>query len=250
MNKAIRSLYAALLLLIAPMAIGGEVTVAVASNFIKPIEAVAPAFTKVTGHRVRISTGSTGKFYAQIQRGAPFDVFLSADEARPARLEDEGFAVSGSRFIYAIGRLVLWQAETHRDIQPDALRFADGGRVAVANPVTAPYGTAAAAAIEKLGLTAALAPRLVQGENIGQTFQFVATGNAAYGFVAWSQVSQNGTLIRGSGWLVPADMHPPIRQAATLLTRGADNPAARAFVAFLKSDAARQIIRQHGYDTE
>ncbi|TVO63481.1 molybdate ABC transporter substrate-binding protein [Denitromonas ohlonensis] len=250
MPKTLRSLCAALLLLIAPFATGGEITVAVASNFIKPIEALAPAFSEATGHRVRLSTGSTGKFYAQIQRGAPFDVFLSADEARPARLEDEGFAVQGSRFIYAIGRLVLWQAETNRDIRPDVLRIADGGRVAVANPVTAPYGTAAAAAIENLGLSATLASRLVQGENIGQTFQFVATGNAAFGFVAWSQVSQNGALIRGSGWLVPADLHPPIRQAATLLSRSKDKPAARDFMVFLKSETARQIIRQHGYDTE
>ncbi len=250
MPKPIRSLCAIVLFVIASIANGGEVTVAVASNFIKPIEALAPAFSAATGHQLRISTGSTGKFYAQIQRGAPFDVFLSADEARPAQLESEGFVIEGSRFIYAIGRLVLWHAKENQSIQPDDLQHPDGGRVAIANPKTAPYGTAAVAVIDRLGLTKALKPRLVQGENIGQTYQFVATGNAAFGFVAWSQVSQNGMLIRGSGWLVPANLHPPIQQAATLLSRAKANPAAHDFMAFLKSDAARQIIRQHGYDTE
>ncbi|TVO53399.1 molybdate ABC transporter substrate-binding protein [Denitromonas halophila] len=250
MPRTVRPLCAILSLLIAPLAHGGELTVAVASNFIKPIEAIAPAFTAATGHQMRASTGSTGKLYAQIQRSAPFDVFLSADEDRPMRLEDEGLGVQGSRLVYAIGRLVLWSAKDAQHISPDVLRSPDGGRVAIANPKTAPYGTAAAAVIAALGFTNTLKPRLVQGENIGQTFQFVATGNAAYGFVAWSQVSQNGQFIRGSGWRVPADMHPPIRQAAIVLSRAKDNPAAHDFMRFLQSDAARRIIRQHGYDTE
>ena len=250
MFRRCRSLIAAALLAMMPAAFAGELTVAVAANFAKPVEAMAPVFAAATGHQLRLSTGSTGKFYAQIQRGAPFDVFLSADEARPALLEAEDRIVPGSRFVYSVGRLALWQAAPGRTLTPDALRTDTAGRVAIANPKIAPYGAAAAAVIAHLGLTDALTPRLVRGENIAQTFQFVATGNAALGFVAWSQVSQNGAVLRGSAWLVPPDMHPPIRQSAVLLKHGADNPAAAAFMAFLKTDAARQIIRQHGYDVE
>ncbi|KAA3653771.1 MAG: molybdate ABC transporter substrate-binding protein [Proteobacteria bacterium] len=250
MLRRCRSLIAVALLATMPAAFAGELTVAVAANFARPVEVMAPVFTAATGHQLRISTGSTGKFYAQIQRGAPFDVFLSADEARPALLETEGRIVPGSRFVYSVGRLALWHATPGRTLTPDTLRADIAGRVAIANPKIAPYGAAAAAAIAHLGLTDALGPRLVHGENIAQTFQFVATGNAAFGFVAWSQVSENGAVVRGSAWLVPPDMHPPIRQSAVLLRHGADNPAAVAFMTFLKSDAARQIIRQHGYDVE
>lgn len=250
MPTILRRVICAVLTVIAAHANAAELTVAVASNFVKPIEAMAPVFAAATGHQLKISTGSTGKFYAQIQRGAPFDVFLAADDKRPALLESEGRAVAGSRFVYAIGRLALWRPEPGLAVQPDMLTADPAARIAIANPKTAPYGAAAEAVIAHLGLSEALKARLVQGENIAQTYQFVATGNAAMGFVAWSQVSRDGTVASGSGWLVPAGLHPPIRQSAVILTRGIDNPAAAAFVAFLKSEAARKIIHQHGYDTE
>ncbi|MBT0963752.1 molybdate ABC transporter substrate-binding protein [Denitromonas iodatirespirans] len=243
------TIFAVLLTSTVPVA-AAELTVAVASNFVKPLEAMAPVFAAAAGHQLKLSTGATGKFYAQIQRGAPFDVFLSADEKRPALLESEGRTVAGSRFVYAIGRLALWRPEPGQAVRPDMLTADPATRIAIANPKTAPYGAAAEAVIAHLGLTEALKARLVQGENIAQTYQFVATGNAAMGFVAWSQVSRDGAAASGSAWLVPADLHPPIRQSAVILTRAADNPAAHAFAAFLKSEAARKIIQQHGYDTE
>lgn len=227
----------------------GEVQVAVAANFAGPMEKLAEQFQRDTGHKAVVASGATGKFYAQIRNGAPFEVLLSADDETPARLEAEGHAVARSRFTYAVGRLVLWSAKANYvDATGAVLRTGDFKHLAVANPKTAPYGAAAVAVIDKLGLTARLQPRLVQGENIAQAFQFASTGNAELGFVAQAQVWRDGKFTAGSGWIVPATMHAPIRQDAALLTRGAKNPAAQALLDYLRTDKAKALIRAYGYE--
>jgi len=227
----------------------GEVQVAVAANFAGPMEKLAEQFQKDTGHKAVVASGATGKFYAQIRNGAPFEVLLSADDETPARLEAEGQVVAKSRFTYAVGRLVLWSAKANYvDATGAVLKTGDFTHLAIANPKTAPYGAAAVAVIDKLGLTARLQPRLVQGENIAQAFQFASTGNAELGFVAQAQVWRDGKFTAGSGWIVPATMHAPIRQDAALLTRGAKNPAAQALLDYLRTDKAKALIRAYGYE--
>jgi len=227
----------------------GEVQVAVAANFAGPMETLAAQFQRDTGHKAVVASGATGKFYAQIRNGAPFEVLLSADDETPARLEAEGHAVARSRFTYAVGRLVLWSAKAkYVDATGAVLKTGDFTHLAIANPKTAPYGVAAVAVIDKLGLTARLQPRLVQGENIAQAFQFASTGNAELGFVAQAQVWRDGKFTAGSGWIVPATMHAPIRQDAALLTRGAKNPAAQALLDYLRTDKAKALIRAYGYE--
>jgi len=227
----------------------GDVQVAVAANFAGPMEKLAEQFQKDTGHKAIVASGATGKFYAQIRNGAPFEVLLSADDETPARLEAEGQVVPKSRFTYAVGRLVLWSAKANYvDAGGAVLKTGDFKHLAIANPKTAPYGAAAVAVIDKLGLTARLQPRLVQGENIAQAFQFASTGNAELGFVAQAQVWRDGKFTAGSGWIVPATMHAPIRQDAALLTRGAKNPAAQALLDYLRTDKAKALIRAYGYE--
>lgn len=224
------------------------VQVAVAANFSAPMQRIAAGFERETGHKALVSIGATGKFYAQIKNGAPFEVLLAADEATPQRLEAEGAAVAGTRFAYAIGQLVLWSARPgFVDAAGDVLRTGNFRHLAIANPKTAPYGAAAVQTLEALKLNDALAPRFVQGENIAQTQQFVATGNAELGFVALSQVWRDGRIAEGSGWIAPAAMHAPIRQDAVLLGPGRDRPAALALLRYLRGDAARGVIRSFGY---
>ena len=227
----------------------GDVHVAVAANFAAPMKAIAEAFEKATGHSAVLSSGATGKFYAQIRNGAPFDVLLAADEETPARLERENAALAGSRFTYATGKLVLWSADPKRiDARGDVLRRGDFVHLAIAAPRLAPYGAAAVETLTQLGLLAALEPKFVTGESIGQTYTFVASGNAPLGFVALSQVWENGRLKSGSAWVVPEQLHRPIRQDALQLLRSRDNPAADALMRYLKSDAAKAVIRSFGYD--
>lgn len=224
------------------------VPVAVAANFAAPMQKIAEAFEADTGHKLELSFGASGKFYAQISHGAPFQVLLSADEATPQRLERERKAVPDTRFTYAVGALVLWSPQPgFVDAEGGVLRKGAFRHLAVANPKVAPYGAAAAQVMNRMGLTAALQPRLVQGENIAQTFQFVASGNAQLGFVALSQVMEDGRIGKGSAWQVPASMHDPIRQDAVLLLPGKDRAAATALLQYLRSDKARAIIRAHGY---
>jgi molybdate transport system substrate-binding protein len=225
-----------------------EVQVAVAANFAAPMQAIAESFEKDTGHKARLAFGSTGKFYAQIQNGAPFDVMLAADDATPAKLIQEGAADAASRFTYAIGCLVLWSAKPgFVDANGEVLRRGRYGKLALANPRTAPYGKAAIETLTRLGLLATAQPTFVQGENIAQTFQFVSTGNAELGFVALSQVIRDGRVQQGSAWIVPAEMHAPIRQDAVLLSRGRGNAAAQALLVYLKNDKAKKVIRSFGY---
>jgi molybdate transport system substrate-binding protein len=226
-----------------------EVKVAVAANFAAPMQKIAAAFAQDTGHQAVLAFGSTGKFYAQIKNGAPFEVLLAADDETPARLEREGQAVAGTRFTYAIGRLVLWSRQPGLvDDAGAVLRSGNFARLAMADPKLAPYGAAAVEVIKGLGLMATLTPKFVQGENIAQTYQFVATGNAELGFVALSQAWADGKLKEGSAWVVPAQLHTPIRQDLIVLKPGQNQPAAAALLAYLRSDKARAIMRSHGYD--
>lgn len=225
-----------------------SVRVAVAANFAAPMQKIAAQFEADTGHRAELSFGSTGKLYAQISNGAPFQILLAADDKTPARLEKEGKAAPQSRFTYAIGTLVLWSADTDTvDAQANVLKTGTFKYLAIANPKLAPYGLAAVQTMEKLGVAQSLEPRFVQGENIGQTYQFVASGNAALGFVALSQVMVDGKISKGSAWRVPAELHDAIRQDAVLLNSGKDNPAAQSLMQYLKGDKARAVIRSYGY---
>lgn len=225
-----------------------EVGVAVASNFMAPMQKIAQAFEQDTGHKAMLSFGATGSFYAQIKNGAPFQVLLAADALTPQRLESEGLGVAGSRFTYAVGKLVLWSRQPGLvDDKGAILRSGQFERMALANPKLAPYGAAAVEVMRQMGVLKDIQPKLVQGENIAQTYQFIASGNAQLGFVALSQVMTDGKLTQGSGWPVPPGLHAPILQDAILLTPGRNNPAARALLGYLQGEKARAIIRASGY---
>ena len=236
-----------LLLFWSAAADAGEVKVAVAANFTDAAREIAGRFERWSGHTAKVSYGSSGKLYAQIEHGAPFEVLLAADAERPAKAEAEGLAVPGSRFTYAEGRLVLWSAAADRF--EDGGAYLNGGafrRAAIANPKTAPYGAAARQVLERLGLWGRLSDRLVRGDSIAQAFQFTATGNAEAGLVALSQV-KGWRGEPGSLWVIPASYYDPIAQQAVLLKRGEENPAARAFLAFLRGAEARAVIAGYGY---
>ena len=243
---SLRYLLPLLLLLSVGYASAEETTIAVAANFTPAAQDLADAFAKETKHRAVLAFGSTGKLYAQITQGAPFDVFLSADAAHPELAETSGLAVPGTRFTYARGRLALWSAEPGLvDGEGQGLSSAWEGRLALANPKTAPYGAAAEQVLQNLNLDQRLATQIVYGDSISQAHQFVATGAARMGFVALSQIIADSS---GSRWLVPESFHAPLVQDAVLLTSGANNPAARDFLAFLKGPSGRAIIAAHGYE--
>jgi len=222
--------------------------VAVAANFTEPMNEIADAFKKSIGHSAKLSFGSSGKFVAQIENGAPFEVFLSADTEKPAKLEKNKVAVPGSRFTYAIGKLVLWSAKPgYVDDQGAILNSGGFKHLALADPKLAPYGKASVEVLKNKGLFEKLQPLFVLGENISQTHHFISTGNAELGFVALSQVIEDGKIAKGSGWIVPEELHAPIRQDAVLLDKGSENPAAAALMQFLKSAEARAILQKYGY---
>jgi molybdate transport system substrate-binding protein len=224
-----------------------ETHVAVAANFSAAAKEIAERFKEKIGHTALLSFASTGQLYTQITQGAPFDVFLAADAERPEKAVAEGFAVPDSRFTYATGRLVLWSADPDRIRDSDILKSGTFSKIALANPKTAPYGAAALEVMRAMGIYEDLRPKIVEGENITQAHQFVATGNAELGFVALAQVTLNN---KGSYWLVPADMHTPLHQQAVLLKEGTAHEAAKAFVDFLKGPDAKDIIYRYGYATE
>ena len=243
-----RFLFGLVLALSAVQVFAEDVQVAVAANFSAPMEEIAKAFFKSTGHQLKISTGASGKFYAQIKNGAPFQVFLSADEDKPAQLDKDGLTVQGTRFTYAIGKLVLWSVNPAMvDGKGQILESEKFNKLAIANPKTAPYGEAAIETLTVLNLKRQLEPKFVMGENISQTYQFVASGNAAIGFVALSQVTRDNKLIGGSAWVVPEKLYSPIKQDAVLLVNGKDNAAARQFLQFLKGEESLRVIRSYGY---
>lgn len=227
----------------------GEVRVAVASNFAAPMERIAVLFQQESGHTLKVSLGSSGSFYTQIKGGAPFDVFLSADDAIPKRLVQEKLALESSRFVYALGKLVLWSAQPDLvDAKGAVLNKGNFNKLAIANPLLAPYGMAAKETLEKLVMWNAMQGKLVKGENITQTYQFVATENAELGFIALSQITKDGKVTEGSWWLVPSQMYKPIKQSAVQLSGAKDKAAVQAFLDFLKSEKAVAIIRAFGYE--
>ncbi|MEA3643559.1 MAG: molybdate ABC transporter substrate-binding protein [Lamprobacter sp.] len=249
--QSVRLVLVAFSFMVASSVSAEDAQIAVAGNFTSPMKVIIERFEEDTDHRIKASYGSTGKLYAQIKNGAPFDALLAADQTRPARLEEEGKGLPGSRFTYSIGALVLWSAAADKVSDgPALLRSGDFNRLSIANPKLAPYGEAAIETLEALDLKAALEPKLVMGENIAQTYQFVDTGNADIGFVALSQVMRDGEIIKGSGWIVPGEMHAPINQDALILNRGKDNPAVTELFAYLKGEKAEAIIHDFGYETE
>jgi molybdate transport system substrate-binding protein len=221
-----------------------EVKIAVAANFTEPVKEIAPLFEKATGHRLVLSFGATGQFYAQIGQGAPFEILLSADKATPAKAVAEGYGVTGTQFTYAIGKLVLYSKTVGLVDGEGTLKSGKFERIAIANPAVAPYGVAGDETLKALGLFEALAPKIVRGNTIAQTYQFIATGNAELGFIALSQVI---FVPGGSHWLVPAKLYGEIAQDAVLLKAGAGNAAAPAFLTFLKGPQARATIEKYGY---
>lgn len=222
-----------------------DVPVAVAANFTAPMQKVAAEFEKDTGHKALLSFGGTGKFYAQIRNGAPFEVLLAADDETPAKLIAENAAVAGTQFTYAIGKLVLWSPKPGVvDDAGEVLKKGGFEHIALANPKLAPYGAAGVETMKALGVYDALQARIVTAENIGQAYQFVSSGNAELGFVALSQLAGQAG---GSRWMVPQNLFKPILQDAVLLKKGADNEAATAFIAFLKGPDSRAVIEKYGY---
>ncbi len=243
-----KTVLASLLALTLGHAQADEVQVAVAANFTAPLQAIAPGFEKATGHKLIAAYGATGQFYAQIKNGAPFEVFLAADDSTPEKLEQEGQTLAGSRFTYAIGTLALWSAKPdYIDAKGQVLKANQYQHLAIANPKAAPYGLAATQSLAKLGLTDATRGKLVEGQSITQAYQFVSTGNAELGFVALSQIYKDGKVTQGSAWIVPANLHEPIKQDAVILNKGRDNPAAKALVEYLKGPQATAIIQAYGY---
>lgn len=227
-----------------------DIHVAVASNFTSTMKDIAEAFEDSTGHHVKLSFGSSGKLYAQISHGAPFQLFFSADQSKPIALEKNGLAIKGSRFTYAEGSLALWSIkDSFVDLTEKTLREREYQKLALANPRLAPYGQAAVEVLDKLNLTSTTRKKWVQGENISQTYQFVSTGNAELGFVALSQILNHGELTKGSAWVIPHDLYQPIRQDAVLLKKGTDSQAAREFMSFFTGSQAKKIIESYGYKT-
>lgn len=245
---ALKSLAGLVAALAINTAFADEVQVAVAANFTAPIQAIAKDFEKDTGHKLVAAFGATGQIYTQIKNGAPYEVFLSADDSTPAKLEQEGDTVKGSRFTYATGTLALWSAkEGYVDGNGDVLKGDTFEHLSIANPKTAPYGLAATQVLAKLGLTDATKAKLVEGQSISQAYQFVSTGNAELGFVALSQIYKDGKVSNGSAWIVPAQLHDPIKQDAVILNKGKDNVAAKALVEYLKGPKAAAVIKSFGY---
>lgn len=250
MKSPAKILLLGLLILGSPLSRADEILVAVASNFTAPMTELAQRFEAQTGHTVQLAFGSSGRFFAQISNGAPYQVFLSADQDKPRRLEETGLAVSGSRFTYAIGRLALWSADAGRVLKgPEALS-AEFNRLALANPRLAPYGQAAVQVLERLGMRDATESRWVQGENIAQAFQFVQSGNAELGFIAMSQIMHDGGVENGNAWVVPQDLYSPIRQDAVLMQQAQSCQACIELLTFMNSVSSWQLIKSYGYTVD
>jgi len=236
---------ACLALLVINPAMADEINIAVASNFAEPIKEIASRYEKQSGHRINLVFGSTGKHYAQIKNGAPFAAFFAADARRPELLEKEGVALPGSRFTYAVGHIVLWSPKAgYVDALGKILQHKPFRHLAIANPRLAPYGKAAQQFLQARGLWEGLQDHMVRGENIGQTFQFVRSGSAELGIVAYSQVKRPGHPLEGSLWEIPPTEYTAIEQQVVLLE---ENPVARDFLAFVKSPEAINIILDFGY---
>lgn len=229
-------------------AVAGQLQIAVSANFFKPLKVISAQFEKQSGHKVSISVGSTGKLYAQIINGAPFDIFLAADQRRPFALVEKGFALENSQFTYAKGALLLWSSDENQvDELGLSLRDPTLQYLAITNPKTAPYGSATIAVLKKLELYEQLKDKLVEGQNVGQTYQHINTEVVKQGFIPLSQVMIDGKITKGSSWLVPSDLYPEIKQDAVLLKQGENNPVATLFLAFLREDKTLSILHSFGY---
>ena len=227
----------------------GQVNVAVAGNFFKPLKELANEFESKTGHKIVISVGSSGKLFAQISNGAPFDLFLSADQKRPTQLTQQNLAISDSQFTYAIGKLVFWSSiQNHITMQGKYLRSPNLKYLAIANPAVSPYGEQTIRALKKLGVYKYVKDKFVQGQNLGQTYQYISSGNIQQGIIALSQVTHEGEISSGSFWILPKSLYQPIKQDAVLLEKGRNNSVAKEFIAFLKTPLAIKIIRSFGYE--
>lgn len=240
-----------LLLALAEPVLADEVQVAVAANFMAPMKAIAADFEKDTGHKTVLAFGTVGKFYAQIHNGAPFEVMVAADEETPAKLARDGLGLGDTRYVYAIGKLVLWSAKPgFVDDKGEVLKKGDFQHLALANPKLAVYGAAGMDVMKRLGVLPALEPKFVFAENITQAHMFVSSGTAELGFVAYSQVAgKDGSgIASGSAWMVPQEFYSPIRQDVIVLAKGKDNPAASALASYLKTPKAKAVIRSFGYD--
>ena len=251
-RPSLGGLAAAVIAMAMPVSLhAAQASVAVAANFMAPMKRIAQDFERDTGHKLTLAFGATGQFYAQIRHGAPFAVLLSADDETPLKLEKEGLGVPGSRWTYAIGKLVLWSKKPgFVDAQGEVLRQGGFEKIAMANPKLSPYGAAALQVLDHMGLRERTAAKIVEGSNITQTFQFASSENAQLGFIALSQVFDNGKLKQGSAWLVPSAMHAPLQQDAVLLNPGKDNAAAVAFLKYLQGDQAKAVIRAFGYELQ
>jgi molybdate transport system substrate-binding protein len=244
-RKILAPIFVLLYISITP-ATAGEIRIAVAANFAPTLAKITRAFEEKTGHQVILASGSTGRHYAQIINGAPFDAFFAADAARPRLLEEAGIGIANSRYSYAVGRLVLWSPQPGVvDDTGAILSSTHFHRLAIANPRLAPYGLAAKEVLEGMLLWEKLQDKLVRGENINQAFQFVHSGNAQLGFIAASQLAARGKPAAGSRWLVPAELHTPILQQAIQLK---NSDIVRQFMEFALTSAVEQIIVQNGYD--
>lgn len=227
-----------------------KIHVAVAANFAAPMNDIVAQFEKHSGHKVVVSFASSGKIFAQIQHGAPFQVFLSADQKNPDALEKAGVSVPGSRFTYAVGALALWSTKPGFAHDDTRLKSGDFNKLALANPKLAPYGAAAVEVLESLNLRKVTEPKWVMGESIAQTYQFIGSGNADLGFIALSQIMVNGNIKSGSAWIIPTELYTPIRQDAVLLKHAQHTDSAKALLRYLRSDEAQTIIHSYGYTTE
>jgi molybdate transport system substrate-binding protein len=244
--RAVGAIFALVFASTAAPALAAETQVAVAANFTEPAKEIATAFTAATGDKAILSFGSSGQFYTQMAHGAPYEVFLSADADRPKKAEQDGLAAPNTRFTYAVGRLVLYSKTPGLvDNRGAVLKTDKFAKLSIADPGAAPYGLAAVQTLQRLGLYDQVKPKIVQGTSITQAYQFVASGAAELGFVALSQVINEPG---GSRWLVPTSDHEPIEQQAVLLLTGQKNPAAAAFLKFLKSPQAVAIIKRYGYE--
>jgi molybdate transport system substrate-binding protein len=246
------SMVLGLVLFFGGQAVAEEIRAAVATNFLATFKTIAKQFEQDTGHSVVISSGSSGKLYAQIRNGAPFDLFFSADVRRPELLEQEGLAVQGTRFTYAEGRITLWSRDSTlvKGNGKHVLMSSRFTHLAIANPKTAPYGKAAQQTLEGLGVWTEVKSKIVQGENIGQTFQFVYSSNAQLGLVALSQVLDPKIQGQGSRWDIPTEIHEPLHQQAVLLKSAEHTGAAKSFLQFIKNENSRRIIKEYGYGVE
>lgn len=240
-----------LLAFISPLSSAGQLSVAVAGNFYKPLQVISAQYQALTGDKILLSVGATGQLYAQLINGAPFEILLAADRASPSKLVEQGLAVKGSQFTYAKGKLLLWSSDPSLvDDAGEILRSPQIVHLAIANPKTAPYGAAAIDVLKNLGVYQQLKDKIVEGQSVGQSFQQISSGVVSLGIIALSQLVVDNKIASGSGWVIPTTLYQPIEQDAVLLIKGTTNPIAKDFLRYLQTPECKEIIRSFGYEVE